>query len=362
MRPALVVGLCLVGVTTLAALAERAATAERSELAERAATLLARRDAEQRQTATWSFDADEREDVSYAPIFLDGLPAGDLTGPQTAALDALLEATLSPRGLRRVREIRDLELAVASKESGSFFGLFSGSFRDPDRYLLAVFGEPSSASPWAYRFEGHHLSLNVTSAPGAAPATTPWFLGAEPRRVPEGWPSAGVAVLGPEEELARALVASLSAEQRGEATLELERGRALMLGEVRRVDWRDVGGLRRGSMTPSQQVLLDRLVESFVADWSEPIAAARRAEIAAAGRDELRFVWAEGDAPPNAFYLRVSGPRFLLELDNTEDGDHVHAVWHDREGDFGDDLLARHYREAHGVEVAALTSSEEDRP
>lgn len=354
MRSVLVVGLCLVGVTTLAA------TGERSVLAERAAALLALLDADQRETATWSFDADEREDVSYAPIFLDGLPASDLTGPQTAALDALLEATLSPRGVRRVREIRDLELAVASKERGSLFGLFSGSLRDPGRYLIAVFGEPSSETPWAYRFEGHHLSLNVTSAAGAPPATTPWFLGAEPRRVPEGWPSAGVAVLGPEEELARALVASLSVEQQEEAILELEGGRELMLGEVRRVDWRDVGGLRRGSMTPEQQVLLDRLVESFVADWNEPIAAARRAEIEAAGRDELRFVWAEGDAPPDAFYLRVSGPRFLLELDNTEDGDHVHAVWHDREGDFGDDLLARHYREAHGVEVAALAPRAED--
>ena len=31
-------------------------------------------------------------------------------------------------------------------------------------------------------------------------------------------------------------------------------------------------------------------------------------------------------------------------MDNTTDGDHVHAVWHDGENDFGDDLLAAHYR------------------
>ena len=36
-------------------------------------------------------------------------------------------------------------------------------------------------------------------------------------------------------------------------------------------------------------------------------------------------------------------PGMLIDIDNTEDGDHVHAVWHSSAGDFGDDLLARHW-------------------
>jgi hypothetical protein len=47
--------------------------------------------------------------------------------------------------------------------------------------------------------------------------------------------------------------------------------------------------------------------------------------------------------------MRVSGPGLLIEIDNTEGGDHVHAVWHRPGADFGDDLLARHLRTAHGV-------------
>ena len=77
--------------------------------------------------------------------------------------------------------------------------------RDPGRYFVALFGTPSPDAPWGFRYEGHHLSLNLTLAPGAVPASTPLFLGAEPRIVPEGSPEAGARVLGEEEDAARAL-------------------------------------------------------------------------------------------------------------------------------------------------------------
>ena len=54
-----------------------------------------------------------------------------------------------------------------------------------------------------------------------------------------------------------------------------------------------------------------------------------------------------------AFYWRLSGPRTLIEMDNTTDGDHVHAVWHDARNDFGDDLLAAHYRTSHHLALGS---------
>ncbi len=72
----------------------------------------------------------------------------------------------------------------------------------------------------------------------------------------------------------------------------------------------------------------------------------RRAELAAE-RDALHFAHVESDDPENAFYTRSQGPVTLIEIDNTEDGDHVHAVWDSSAGDFGDDLLARHWRSGH---------------
>ena len=48
-------------------------------------------------------------------------------------------------------------------------------------------------------------------------------------------------------------------------------------------------------------------------------------------------------------YYRVQGPGLLIEHDNTQSGgNHVHSVWRVPGGDWGDDLLAAHYRaEAH---------------
>ena len=44
-------------------------------------------------------------------------------------------------------------------------------------------------------------------------------------------------------------------------------------------------------------------------------------------------------------YYRVQGPGLLIEHDNTQGhGNHVQSVWRVPGGDFGDDLLAAHYR------------------
>ena len=43
----------------------------------------------------------------------------------------------------------------------------------------------------------------------------------------------------------------------------------------------------------------------------------------------------------------MQGPRLLVEYDNTQRGaNHVHSVWRDPDGDFGEDVLALH-RQAH---------------
>jgi len=44
-------------------------------------------------------------------------------------------------------------------------------------------------------------------------------------------------------------------------------------------------------------------------------------------------------------YYRIQGPTFLVEYDNTQnDGNHVHSVWRDFDGDFGRDLLREHLK------------------
>ena len=342
--------LTCVGLWFGSASAARGETGVADRLAATAAQLLEALPVDARGDAAYPFDDDERADVRFAPLLLDGARHGALPDEAASLTEALLAISLGPRGLDRVRQIRRNELAVAKKDEARFLpGFVVRRMRDPGRYFVALFGTPSASAPWGFRYEGHHLSLNLTLGPGQTPATTPLFLGAEPRIVPAGSPDAGAQVLGEEEAAARALVAALPPELRARATLAWADGRELMLGQVRRVALAEAAGVSRGEAPPAAQQHYDALIAQFCGNFAEPIANARRQEIDAAGREALRFLWAEAPEPPGAFYFRLQGPRTLIEVDNTTDGDHVHAVWHDTRGDFGDDLLAAHLREAHGL-------------
>ncbi|MEW3591232.1 DUF3500 domain-containing protein, partial [Pseudomonas aeruginosa] len=85
------------------------------------------------------------------------------------------------------------------------------SFRDPDRYYVSIFGTPGRF-PWGWRFEGHHLSLNVALPAAANIAVTPFFVGAHPATVREG-PHKGFRLLGASEDLAREIMTGLSESQ-----------------------------------------------------------------------------------------------------------------------------------------------------
>ena len=64
-----------------------------------------------------------------------------------------------------------------------------------------------------------------------------------------------------------------------------------------------------------------------------------------AGLDNIAFAWAGETEQGKKHYYRVQGPTFLVEYDNTQnDGNHIHSVWRDFNGDFGRDLLREHLK------------------
>ena len=79
---------------------------------------------------------------------------------------------------RKAVNIIELELVLREIET---FGLM----RDPERYHLTIYGKPDAKAAWGWRFEGHHLSLNLTLAGDRLAADTPSFLGANPAAVPK---------------------------------------------------------------------------------------------------------------------------------------------------------------------------------
>ena len=87
----------------------------------------------------------------------------------------------------------------------------------------------------------------------------------------------------------------------------------------------------------------------LLANCQGPVIAATDMEkIKAAGLEKIRFGWAGGTKPGDAYYYRIQGPTFLMEAANTQnDANHLHATWRDFTGDFGHDLLGEHFSGDH---------------
>ncbi len=289
-----------------------------------------------REKVAHPFD-DDREDWSYVPRSRAGLALGDMNTGQRDATNALLAAGLSSRGNDKVLGVMRIEPILGQMEGNV-------SFRDPGRYQVAVFGQPGAEGPWGWRFEGHHLSLNFTHAHGRV-SSTPAFFGANPARVPSGR-HRGLRVLAEEEDLGRALLVSLTDEQRRRAVLSSSAPSDIVTEASRRVSLDGFEGLPASQMTAEQRAALHKLIEVYVHNFQPELARGHLDRMEAAGLDRIHFSWAGGDRPGQSHYYRIHGPTHVIELDN-RGGDHIHSVLRDLEHDFGDGLLARHLREHH---------------
>lgn len=301
-----------------------------------ARAFLASLDPPRRARAALPFDSDARLSFNYLPGSRAGLSLKEMTKVQREAALALLRSSLSEKGFATAETIRRLEDVLREMEGSTA--------RDPERYFLAVFGEPSESGPWGWRWEGHHLSLNWTLVAGARVASAPQFLGANPADVGTG-EMKGTRALAGEEDLARALVTSLDAAQRRSALLGSRAPGDIVTGTERKAAIRDDRGLGWGRLTAPQRGLLLALIGEFASVQPPEIAAGRLERIRRQGVDRLVFAWMGGLDKGEGHYYRVQGPSFLVEYDNTQNGaNHIHSVWRDFNGDFGRDLLDEHYR------------------
>ncbi|WP_346623806.1 DUF3500 domain-containing protein [Blastococcus montanus] len=357
-------------------------------------------DAEQRRVATGPVPADgpsdaERRRWFYTPTDHGGLTFHAQRPAQQRAAMRLVASALSTPAYVTVATIIGLE-NVLDQTEGFVTRFDRERGRDPGLYYLRVFGEPGERGTWAWRFGGHHVSLNNLVVDGALVATTPCFLGADPAASP----LLGGAVnrpLGRMEDLARDLVRSLPPDLAGRAVLldrapsDLVTGNRTTVAPGDRVIplagiWRDerfpdpgeqtklqamsdaidrAAGLREGDhsavaysaepkgvaaaeLDAEQRDLLRALLGTYLDRVPEEVSPSRRYDDAAA-LDAVHIAWAGPTDPGAPHYYRVQGPRLLIEWDNTQRGaNHAHSVWRDPAADFGLDVLARHRAAAHG--------------
>jgi hypothetical protein len=299
-------------------------------MARAAVDWLAALDEPQRARAVIAFDDGERENWHYVPRSRRGLALRDMSESQRARAMALLESGLGGGGIARVEGVRRLEDVLRQRQ---------GAWRDPDNYALTVFGAPGTY-PWGWRFEGHHLSLNVAAMAPDRIAVTPTFWGAHPARAPDGF-----RLMGAVEDLGHELVRGLSEPLRRAAVIGDRSLGDIVAGPGRERDLGAPRGLALADMDAPARNRALAIIGGFLDVLAPDVAAVQRRRVQDTGAANLRFAWAGPLDDGRAYYFRLHGTATLIELDNSQnDANHVHSVWRDLAGDFGRDVLAEHYR------------------
>jgi hypothetical protein len=325
----------LTAATLLPFGAVNAQTAEAAQRIAAAATgFLAALDDDQRRQVLIPFESANRLDWHYIPRSRSGLTLGAMQPAQAEAARMLFASVLNDYGLKLLDNVRLLEGVLREQQS---------SFRDPDRYFVSVFGTPGNF-PWGWRFEGHHLSLNVAlPAPGHI-AVTPFFVGAHPATVHDG-PHRGFRALGPAEDMARQIMASLSEEQRRTAIISSRAFDDIVASPQRERDLGQPRGLELAALSGAAHNLVEALIDRFMGALAPDLRAIQKRRVMEQDLDRFRFAWAGSLTPGEGHYFRVHGPVTLIEHDNTQNNaNHIHSVWRDLAADFGHDALADHYR------------------
>lgn len=268
-----------------------------------------------------------------------GLPIKDMSPQQKLLAYGLLSTALSHRGYLQSISIMTLEAILRDVEGGN-------PGRDPELYHVAIHGVPSTTTTWGWSFEGHHLSVNLTLVDGQRFSVTPSFFGSNPAVVRTG-PLEGLEILASEQRLARDLVRSLTPEQRKLAVISQKAPRDIITGAARQVAanrFQPPQGIPFDRLDPKQQQLLLTLVRQFAEKYRTEILDQIRQRTPIDDGHEMCFAWAGGIEPGEGYYFRIQTPQFLFEFDNTQNNaNHIHAVWRQFDGDFGEDLLRRHY-------------------
>jgi len=292
----------------------------------------------ERAKAGYPFPADEeRTRWYYTPTERGGLPLAEM-GPVSQRLAHRLVASgLSEGGYATAATVMGLENVLDAKEGwrrGYDGRTVPHRGRDPQLYFVSVFGEPG-AGAWGWRVGGHHVALNHTIGAGGEVSASPLFLGANPGLTRLVGPGV-LRPLAAEEDLARELLDALAPDQRATAMLSSEApGDILQRNRpVARVGPPE--GLAAAGMLPQQRALLAGLLDQYLGRLPGPLAELEGERVAGELLEAVHFGWAGGAERGQPHYYRLQGPRLLIEYDNVQDGaNHVHSVWRDPEGDFG---------------------------
>jgi hypothetical protein len=303
----------------------------------------------QRKVANLPFGDERRYVWDYRPIESNprnGLRLINMNDDQQRKALALLDIGLSTRGADTVRKILELEIPLLLAEK--IEGRVTPFVRSPEQYAVCVFGDPSGRTPWAWHIGGHHVAVHFTMIDGDRIASVPLFFGANPAEVRHG-PAKGERTLPEEEDLARALVRGLPADQQRTAVVSQTAFPDILTDRYPVTNaFAPPEGLGWPSMAGDSRNQLVALIRHYVSRTNDELNGPYWSHKIEPELEAVSFAWAGGLEPGQGHYYVIKAPTWLIEYDNTQNGaNHIHSVLRDITGDWGDDLIAQHYAQSH---------------
>jgi hypothetical protein len=289
--------------------------------AERALATLA---PEERERFSYRIDAPEWRGWSN-PEFVfhrTGLRLEDLEEPKAQAILGLIEASLSPAGLARLREAMALN---------GYLGELTGlpTVMNERSYWVALFGDPGPDGAWGWQLFGHHACVNFVTV-GGRHVVAPVFLGGEPALADGREP-----LFAAREQVAIALASSLTPAQAERAVVyDSVLDPAMPEGRLHPADERHLAGAFRDnrvipyegipatSLDDGQRGMLRAIAEDFLLLLRDDQRALTLADYDA-HLDATWFSWYGATDGSSPFYFRIQSPVIVAELD------HHAGVWLD---------------------------------
>lgn len=289
---------------------------------------------EQKKVANLSFQDSSRMKWSNLPsesVYRKGLQLKDMVDSQKLAVHALLRTMLSQQGYQKF-------LFIIQYDEGIYERLSKAKSTIAQRYgnqnyWLTIFGEPDMGKIWAWKFEGHHISLNFTYSPKGV-TCTPMFVGINPALSTTG-PYAGSHLMFEENDFGNQLFSSLSDDLKKKATISLHPKDADVMTQTgKEAHLRDKKGVSYKEMTTKQQFLVENIIRAWVENVTPALAQEKMKKILAQ-KNNLFFTWQGTNNVNDLHYYSIKTDSFIIEYTHRDQGIyHYHTLWRDLSEDF----------------------------
>ncbi len=310
------------------------------------------------QLLNYSFKDTSRTKWTNLPVGMakrPGIKYGDLSTESKIKFHHILSTLLSSQGYLKTTSIMQLddilnELYEDAYEKKEIDKKLITKLRNLkwsyNNYFVSVWGNLDKMSVWGMKFEGHHISLNLTVT-GDKFSLTPLFFGTDPAEVHSS-KYAGLRVLSKEEDYGFLLINSLTDEQKSIATLSKDVPKDIITNPNYKGRLLDYSGIKADKLNPKQQQILQYIIKEYIHNLEHEKAHEYLDKIKKSGLDAVYFAWIGSYEPQNNHYYIINGPGFIIEYDNVgfqNNGNHIHSIWREKGNDFGEDLLKKHYLE-----------------